>query len=543
MNAAGPRPTRKSGWSRAGRWLLLAILFVSFAIPTAVTADEWEPAADGIEYRVFHEPGPNVVHVVRMERGRPDLTIEASLANRELEDGKQTVSGMAELYDQTLSNWEPTWGARMDVKVAINGSFHDLDDGSPHSGMVQSGWYIKRFNNLEGGSGFVWRLDGSAFIGTCINHPPDQQRMTVLKSGDSFEIGGINRSAKQHTITVYTPQYGRRTPDRRGSEVFVQLDQPFMILGEPSMVTGTVRAIESTDGSSGIPFDHVVLAPRGDAADWVRHNVEVGDRVGFSAHLDHYQSDCKSRRRESFEEAYSSVSGSFEFLMEGELQSFDDLGATARNPRTAICYNDDYLYFIVVDGRDPGRSEGMSMEELGRFCLDRLDAEWGINQDGGGSSAMWIDGEIVNRPSDGHERPVANGLMMVAIEPMERSDSFAPGDLVRATDLLDLSVGPGDNYQTPWDATEGQEGTIVEHRHALQGVLATGNYWWPVDFDGQVGWVQQEDIERIEAAPAELPTETSTTEPSDTAEDPLLAGLPWLQLRHLRPGPVPYLGW
>lgn len=542
MNAGGIPYTRTSAILRALRGLLFFILLISFSLPTPASADEWEPVAEGIDYRVFREPGPNVVHVARMTRGRPELTIETSLANRELADGKQTVSGMAELYDGTLSSWEPTWGSRMDVKVAINGSFHDVEDGSPHSGMVQSGWYIKRFNDLEGGSGFVWRLDGSAFIGTCINHPPEEQRLTLLKSGEHSEIGGINRSAQQHTITIYTPQYGRRTPERRGTEVLVQLDQPLTLLEHPSMVTGVIREFGSSGGNRGIPFDHVVVVPRGTAARWLRRNAEVGDRVGFSAQLHHYQSDCERRRSASFEEAYSSLSGSFEFLMDGELRSFDDLGATARNPRTAICYNEEYLYFIVVDGRDPGRSEGMSMKELGNFCLDRLDTEWGINQDGGGSSAMWIDGEIVNQPSDGRERAVANGLMMVVVEPMERSDRLTPGDLVRVTELVDLSVGPGDNYQTPWDATEGQQGTIVEHRHQLQGVLATDQYWWPVDFDGRVGWVREEDLELVEAA-AEEAAEDPTGTPTPRDPNRVLEGLPLLQRNSLRSGPALHLGW
>lgn len=139
MNAGGIPYTRTSAILRALRGLLFFILLISFSLPTPASADEWEPVAEGIDYRVFREPGPNVVHVARMTRGRPELTIETSLANRELADGKQTVSGMAELYDGTLSSWEPTWGSRMDVKVAINGSFHDVEDGSPHSGSNLAG--------------------------------------------------------------------------------------------------------------------------------------------------------------------------------------------------------------------------------------------------------------------------------------------------------------------------------------------------------------------------------------------------------------------
>jgi len=45
------------------------------------------------------------------------------------------------------------------------------------------------------------------------------------------------------------------------------------------------------------------------------------------------------------------------------------------------------------------------MEEIG--CTDA------VNLDGGGSSTMWLGGRVMNQPSDGRERPVANSLIVV----------------------------------------------------------------------------------------------------------------------------------
>lgn len=87
----------------------------------------------------------------------------------------------------------------------------------------------------------------------------------------------------------------------------------------------------------------------------------------------------------------------------------------AKNPRTAIGYSEDKskLFLIVVDGRQPELSVGMSLYELADFmisigCYDLL------NLDGGGSSTMTLEDSVVNSPSDKTgERSVFNMLYIV----------------------------------------------------------------------------------------------------------------------------------
>lgn len=94
--------------------------------------------------------------------------------------------------------------------------------------------------------------------------------------------------------------------------------------------------------------------------------------------------------------------------------------ATARHPRTAVGQSRDgkRLFLVVVDGRRPGHSVGMTLPELARLMLE-LGATEAINLDGGGSSTMAVrtsDAEprVVNRPSDAEgERPVGNALGIV----------------------------------------------------------------------------------------------------------------------------------
>jgi hypothetical protein len=93
----------------------------------------------------------------------------------------------------------------------------------------------------------------------------------------------------------------------------------------------------------------------------------------------------------------------------------------ARHPRTAVGLNPagTRLWVLVVDGRAPGVAVGMSYDELAAEML-RLGCDRALNMDGGGSSVMAIRDagtghlQILNHPSDGHERAVANALGICA---------------------------------------------------------------------------------------------------------------------------------
>lgn len=79
-------------------------------------------------------------------------------------------------------------------------------------------------------------------------------------------------------------------------------------------------------------------------------------------------------------------------------------------PRTAIgVLGDNHFVFVVVDGRDTGYSRGATMSELAQIMVD-LGASTAYNLDGGGSSEMRFDGEVVNQPSNGGERATSDIL-------------------------------------------------------------------------------------------------------------------------------------
>ena len=84
-----------------------------------------------------------------------------------------------------------------------------------------------------------------------------------------------------------------------------------------------------------------------------------------------------------------------------------------RHPRTAIGASRDHFFFVEVDGRQPGLSMGMTLSELADYML-KLGCGVALSLDGGASSTFWLDGKVMNSPSNGGVRPIANGLVVVA---------------------------------------------------------------------------------------------------------------------------------
>jgi len=88
--------------------------------------------------------------------------------------------------------------------------------------------------------------------------------------------------------------------------------------------------------------------------------------------------------------------------------------ATTRHPRTVIGTDAKRaIWLITVDGRSPSRSLGMSFAELQRLSK-RLGLRSALNLDGGGSTTMWVGGQIVNHPSDPEgPRKVSDAILVV----------------------------------------------------------------------------------------------------------------------------------
>ena len=72
--------------------------------------------------------------------------------------------------------------------------------------------------------------------------------------------------------------------------------------------------------------------------------------------------------------------------------------AKASNPRTAIgILGENHYVFVVSDGRTSA-SQGLSLYQLAEF-MESLGAETAYNLDGGGSSTLWFNGQVINNPT------------------------------------------------------------------------------------------------------------------------------------------------
>ena len=82
------------------------------------------------------------------------------------------------------------------------------------------------------------------------------------------------------------------------------------------------------------------------------------------------------------------------------VDSNDKVGkAMAENPRTAIGYiSENHYVLVVADGRTD-ENIGLSLLELAEFMKNTLGVSQAYNLDGGGSSTMYYNGEVVNNPT------------------------------------------------------------------------------------------------------------------------------------------------
>lgn len=580
------------------------------AAPTAepqlpsLTGDGWQPLAPGVDYRIYRD-APNTqdpIHVARMSRSRadyPDLTLDTLKGYGYLYAwGLEGVAQQARRAEDALNFWgdagregAPFWGKRNRVLVAINGSLLDTtttadenkitvtEAGLPNQGMVQSGWYMDRFQDFQNRSGFVWTLDGRAFIGGCVTHPGDEQAVVLNTANPNSElkISGVNvpRSADRG-VFLYTPQYGlttRQEPKKNSLsvEVVVELESPLLItpLGQDDLlnggpVRGQIKAVRRNELPARIEFNQVVISAYGFNAEKLISHTEGREGatvVFYQQVVDSPANDCKAASGKDWTETYAAIGVDVPLVDNGEpvIPTSDGIA-----PRTAVAINRDYIFLIAAEGHpyrtaegEPGRT-GMTLWDLANFIAAELEGQYAANLDGGGSTTMVINGRVVTRPGDYFpmicsqvyapgvlqakphqnaaypapgepaagiappsqqgaddlaaengitavwgqaspdgvcQRPVVNGLAIVAAEPMIKSRALSTGQPALTKTLTPLRQGPGNNYGIFERLPAGTPLTIANPGNSLNGIYATGTFWWYVQLDELSGWVDERNLD------------------------------------------------
>lgn len=98
-----------------------------------------------------------------------------------------------------------------------------------------------------------------------------------------------------------------------------------------------------------------------------------------------------------------------------------------RHPRTmAGITRDGRLLLVVVDGRQPAWSQGVTLPE-GAALLRSLGALSAVNLDGGGSASMVVGGKLVSRPSEPEGRALGDAILVRPRAPRGGAQSRPPG--------------------------------------------------------------------------------------------------------------------
>src|SRR5206468_3810426 len=84
------------------------------------------------------------------------------------------------------------------------------------------------------------------------------------------------------------------------------------------------------------------------------------------------------------------------------------------------------ITLMTVGSARPGSRGGVSLPVAAQMLL-KMGVTNAVNLDGGGSSTFVSHGRILNHPSDGRPRPVANAWIVVKTRPVARARRLVGG--------------------------------------------------------------------------------------------------------------------
>ena len=211
---------------------------------------------------------------------------------------------------------------------------------------------------------------------------------------------GLNCARQDETAVPYTPTFGASTHTQGGRELVLERNgnSPWLPLRVGQPCSARVREVRDA-GDTPLTPDPMVLS----LGPTLLLNVpaaQVGDGVKLLAATEPDLTGVDV-----------ALGGRTILLRQGAAPDWGP-APQPRHPRTVIGWNDTHLFLIVVDGRRKGFSAGMTYAELSQLAAE-LGCTDALNLDGGGSSTLWLGGRVMNLPSDGAERPVANALVVV----------------------------------------------------------------------------------------------------------------------------------
>ena len=395
-------------------FLLVALVALLMGTVTGQARDQWTIGDKkyDVDTLIFpHLAGPGVtaakydipelplkVSVVEMDLTNPYIVMETCLG------GEKSVACETPVSMASRNN-----RPGHEVVGAVNGDFFMTSPtnevGLPLSGQVRNDELVLSSHNR---ACLVLDNDNRPYI--------DRLTFTgTVTSGEtSFALNLVNRMryAYEHIAAnqsfLFTRSYGPVTYDGSSSGKMVLLrpaGDPFR-WNANGVEQCIIEDIFDAKGSTTIPDGKAILWLKGTYANYVE-SLNVGDElsVSFRLTLNNESQDIN---------IHQLIGGSNHIIMQNG-QFMEDWAE--RHPRTAIGFNADStrLYFVVVDGRHL-TSTGVTLREM-KGIFDALGAVNAVNLDGGGSSCILVNDEVLNHPSDGPVRAVGNGCLFVSTAP------------------------------------------------------------------------------------------------------------------------------
>ena len=291
--------------------------------------------------------------------------------------------------------------ARHNALAGVNAGFFAISGtyrGDNVGALVSNGIVLSEPTNNRAAIGLVRQGETTEMI---FGHLRFEGTLQTAR-GLQHPVQGINRARSQDELIIYTPEFHRTTlttPD--GLEVEVR--------------RGVVSRHLDRSGSNQIPTDGYIISVTGKAREWAAKNLRVGARVNFRTRFIPAESGTAAK----WERAFSIVAGGPQLIRGGrreitsEFEGIRQAFVSDRHPRTAVAkLRDGRMMLAVIDGRQAGYSVGVSLTEFADLLLE-FGAIEAINLDGGGSTAMVVEGKLVNQPSDATgERAVSDAMLI-----------------------------------------------------------------------------------------------------------------------------------
>jgi hypothetical protein len=334
-------------------------------------------------------PAPVSIWLLKLDLQLADL--RAVLANDEIVD-TETVAGIA---------------MRHKALAAINAGFF-LPNGDQAGIYKLAGRLVSDTRRARGAVGIVRDGARAGLIFGRVSASAALRLRRAMRPDVRVAIAGVDTTRLIGRLMLFTPAYHAHTDTAPGGLEWI-------VDGTPPRVSGPPRK----DGKTPIPRTGFVLSYGGNTPPPDLAALRPGARVDLDIR---YTPAADSA--EPWVRALDIIGGAGllardgVFVDEWTVEAFGKGFAETRHPRTMIgTHPDGSVWLVTVDGRQPQLSAGMTLVEL-RELARRLHLNNALNLDGGGSTTMWVDGEVVNSPSDAAgPRKVSDALIVEARQP------------------------------------------------------------------------------------------------------------------------------